>query len=232
MLTALPGLKTILDAAAAEIRRSSMASYGSLWTAYIRAGDTLADLTRQGETLPADISENQSIRISITANLIQSVVVPECLISSGFYWAASAVLRQHMEALARIIELRNGSINRGSSPPHVGSLPFRLSRNYGRLSELAHLSRGEFLADFAQMPSQDHVAALASPVFRTEWAKILLSIHLAHLVALVVQIDLLHHELYPTSSLLEVDRPLNEIAETLVSTGFWEREGEAIYSKP
>lgn len=217
-------LDTILEAAAKEVRQRSHDSYGVLWQAYLRAGGTLVDLTVQGETSAVDVTENQSIRISVTANLIQSATVPEHLISSGFYWAASAILRQHMEALARVIELRGGSINRSPRTPQVAALPFKLNQNYGRLSELAHLSRGEFLADFAQIPGGDEITASAKPLFRNEWLQNLFSVHLAHLVALVVEIHLLHVELYPGRSLVDVNASLEEIAGALVSTGFWQRE--------
>lgn len=217
-------LDRILEAAADDVRQQSKASFGVLWDAYSRAGETLVDLTVQGETSAVNVTESQSIRISITANLIQSATVPQHLISSGFYWAASAILRQHMEALARVIELRGGAIRRSSNTPQVALLPFKLKQNYGRLSELAHLSRGEFLAGFAQIPGGDETTASAKPVFQKEWAHDLFSVHLAHLAALIVEIHLLHAELYPARVLLDVNGPLEEIADALVSTGFWKRE--------
>jgi hypothetical protein len=103
-------------------------------------------------------------------------------------------------------------------------LPFKLNKNYGRLSELMHLTHGESLVDFAQIPGGDEITASTIPVFREEWAKQLLSVHIAHLVALIYEIHLLHAELYPERSLLDVDTPIEEIAGVLVSTAFWKRE--------
>lgn len=91
-------LNELIQIAAQEVRQRSQAVYGILWGAYLLAGEVLVKLTVQGNDDPVEVTEHQSIRISVTANLVQSVTVPEHLISSGFYWAASAILRQHMEA--------------------------------------------------------------------------------------------------------------------------------------
>jgi hypothetical protein len=210
-----------LEAAADDVRQQSKASFGILSNAYSLACETLVGLTELGQTSPVTVTDTQSIRISITANLIQSATVPGDLISSGFYWAASAILRQHMEALARVIELRSGSFSESSKSPQVALLPFKLNQNYGRLSELAHLSRGEFLADFAQFPGGDETIASTKPVFRKELAHDLFSVHLAHSAALIVEVHLLNAELYPDRPPVDVNGPLEGIAGALVSTGFW-----------
>jgi len=103
-------------------------------------------------------------------------------------------------------------------------LPFKLNKNYGRLSELAHLSRGEFLADIARIQGGDDTIATCMPTFNATYAEELFSIHLAHLVALIVEIHLLHVDLYSPNTLLELNTELEEIASALVSTGFWKRE--------
>jgi hypothetical protein len=126
-----------------------------------------------------------------------------------------------MEALARIIEIRNGHIVKTATTPNVKVLPFKLSGNYGRLSELCHVSRGEFLADFAQSPTGDD-AASPKPYYRDQWSKELFSVHIAHMLALAIEIYLLQEELYPGRELLDISDSVDKIVQVLISTGFWE----------
>jgi hypothetical protein len=216
-----PELDQALETAASEVRLTSRKSYGRLWEAYVIAGNLLFRQVAQGTTEVLSVSESQSLRLSLTANLIQSSTVVEHLISSSYYWTATAVLRQHMEVLARIIEIRDGKIVKTASTPNVKHLPFKLAGNYGRLSELCHVSKGEFLAEFAQSPAGED-AASPKPYYRDEWAKELLSIHIAHMLALAIEVYFLQEELYPERELLDVSDPVEKIAQILISAGFWE----------
>ncbi len=126
-----------------------------------------------------------------------------------------------METLARIIEIREGKIVKTASTPNVKVLPFKLSGNYGRLSELCHVSKGEFLAEFAESLVAEG-AASPWPHYREEWAKELLSIHIAHMLALAIEVYLLQEELYPEKEILDIGNHFEKIAQILISTGFWE----------
>jgi hypothetical protein len=102
----------------------------------------------------------------------------------------------------------------------VALLPYGLAQNYGRLSELAHTSRGELLGDFVQSTAEEEVAT-SEPCYRDPWAKELFCVHLAHCVALAHEIDLLHRELYVGRNLIKVDEELYPIARVLVDEKFW-----------
>lgn len=218
----MPELFQCIANAAGVVRSHSASRYGRLWDAYIIIGNVLSSLISQGTEDPVTVSESASQRISLTVNLLQSTTIIEQTISSGYYWAASALLRQHMEALARITHIRNGKSAIDSRPPNVRVLPFNLASNYGRLSELAHVSSGELLSDFALSSSSKEIATYA-PTYRAEWSRHLLHVHVAHMVVLAIEIHALHQELYPMKTLINPNSRLQEVATILIEEGFWKK---------
>ena len=214
-------LYKILAQSENEVKIQSRQNYEDLWLAYNTAGDLLFKLVAQGESDPSEVSDSCSKRVSLTANLIQSTFIVEHLISSGYYWAASAVLRQHMETLARVIEIREQRGTQLHKPPNVSVLPFRLPKNYGRLSELCHTSKNEILSDFSECPEGEGVAS-TRPYYKKEWSINLFSLHIAHLVALILEICWLYAELFPGRDLVQVGEGIGTISDILVRNGFWE----------
>jgi len=61
------------------------------------------------------------------------------------------------------------------------------------------------------------------PTYREDWSKVLLSVHVAHLVTLAGEIDTLHKELYLNRDLEDITESLLSISSILVETGFWEK---------
>lgn len=185
-------------------------------------GEILSVLVEQGNENPLEVSESASQRISVTSGLLQSSTIVENVISAGFYWAACALLRQHMEALARLIHIRNGASFTEKRPPNVNVLPCGLQKNYGRLSELAHLSNGELFGDFARSPRSDEVAEII-PQYDLTWSRDLLARHIAHLIVLSTEVYALHMEIYPSKCLADIEPSIMEVGNILVSEGFWKR---------
>ncbi len=220
MITMDSKLAKAIAEAASAVRRESCADHESLRRANVEVGDLLFALVDQGNSNAAT-TENQAQRVSLTANLIQSSPVVENLVLSGFYWSAAAVLRQHMETLARVIEIRSGRPTGGKKPPNVSVLPYRLSLNYGGLSELVHTSGGELLGDLAEGREGPEFASV-KPCYREQWAKDLLCLHIAQMVTLAREIDLLHRETYPGRNLIDADGVLAKVSRALVDAGFWE----------
>ncbi|NQT92432.1 MAG: hypothetical protein HQ559_06705, partial [Lentisphaerae bacterium] len=111
-------LQKALAIVSERICSRSMNGYGRLWEAYAAVGDVLYRLSKQGINEPdAEVSEDTSKRVSLTATLLQSTVIVEQAITCGQYWAASVLLRQHMEALARVIHIREGKPMTEKAPP-------------------------------------------------------------------------------------------------------------------
>jgi len=213
-------LEKILIESAQKVRVLSKKSNVELLVAYKKVGDLLYTLIEHGAREPDVLTDSCSNRVSLTSNMVQSFHIVEDIISSGAYWSASAVLRQHMETLARIIEYREDNIIRDKKPPNVKVLPFNMAPNYGRLSELCHTSGGEVLGDFSGCAEGEGIAT-AIPAYREEWSKSLLSLHIAQMLTLAIEIYLLQVELYQKSDLPNIDKDIMEIAKILVETGFW-----------
>jgi hypothetical protein len=200
-----------------KIAAESLKEYGPLIVAYNLMGNLLTLLVNQGSEEPTSVSESAAKRISLTGGLLQASTCPESLIRSGQYWAAVAVLRQQMEALSRIIRIRNISTDEASEdhkPPNVSVLPMGLSKNYGRLSELVHVSNGELLQSFVETPGSGEVAT-SIPLYRQDWSVSLLTQHVYQLVVLATEIDLLHRELYPNKELIDVISSLLPVASII-----------------
>jgi hypothetical protein len=225
-------LHKVLANTSERISSETMNGYGRYWEAYTAAGEILYALCEQGAHDPAgEISECASKRISLTAGLLQSTIIVEQAITHGFYWAASALLRQHMEALARVIQIRKGGPGMERRPPNVGVLPFRLAKNYGRLSELAHVSSGELLRDFSVSEISELVAS-PLPVYRENWANDLLAIHIGHLITLAIEIHLLHAEIYPERKPLAVNERLYGVAKIMEELGHWKELNQRAEGDP
>jgi hypothetical protein len=218
----IPTLYTAIANSATAVNKKSHQQYGNLWSAYLLVGEILSVLVEQGSENPIEVSESASQRISITTGLLQSSTVVENLISAGFYWAACALLRQHMEALARLIHIRNGASSTEKKSPNVNVLPCGLQKNYGRFSELAHLSNGELLGDFASSAGNDEVTEIP-PQYNLTWSRHLLAVHVAHLIVLSTEVYALHMELYPSKCITDIEPSITEVGNILVSEGFWKR---------
>jgi hypothetical protein len=225
-------LHKAIATAALGISSATMNGYGRFWDAYTAIGEVLYALCEQGTHEPVGpVSESASKRISLTTGLLNSTIIVEQAITCGFYWAASALLRQHMEALARVIHIRNGGDGTERKPPHVGVLPFDLAKNYGRLSELAHMSSGELLGDFS-ISEKSKLEASVLPIYRKNWADYQLAAHTVHMIILAAEMQYLHTEIYPEKELLDVNERLYEVAKTLEELGHWKELNQSAGGEP
>ena len=128
-----------------------------------------------------------------------------------------------MEALARIVEIRDGKPGTDKRPPNVKVLPFKLNTNYGRLSELCHVAGGELLHDFAIAPQGEEYATLR-PSYRPNWAKGFLCVHIAHVIVLSLKLNRLHREIYSDREFLGIDDSIKSAVQILIDEGFWKEE--------
>ena len=109
---------------------------------------------------------------------------------------------------------------REGQPPNVKRLPNGLSRAYGRLSELAHVSKRELLYDFVET---DECAEIATtlPTYNPGWSKMLIAHLIAFMEVLGCEIYAVQLEIYPDISNLKLLQALQHTGETLESIGFW-----------
>lgn len=196
-----------------------MEKYGQAWKAYIAINDLLLSLVEQGSNEPHHVCEAHSCRIALTASLVQSSAAVEELISSGYYSCACATIRHNMEVLARTMHIREGTSANDKHPPNVGILPFELSKDYGRLSELYHVAKGEVLGDFIK--TEDELVASPEVQYNEDYSINLFSLHLSLLLGLAWEINFLHCEIYPGQTLIDISSISDSIAQILVDADLW-----------
>ena len=203
-----------IECAEGEIMPEAVKGYRPLLEVFNLLGEVFTSMVNQESGVPDSLPESAPQRISLTAVLLQASMVPEYLIRSGQYWAAAAVIRQQMEALARVSQIRISGISTNSKPPNVSVLPMDLPKSYGRLSELVHVSNGEVLQSFAESSTSEE-AARAVPSYRHDWSVSLMIHHIKNLLVLALEIDLLHREIYCNQELIDFGPVLNRIASFL-----------------
>jgi hypothetical protein len=216
-----PELSKKLRHSGNKVKATSKKSNQDLWIAYELVGKLLENLMGLGIETSGKTASSISARISLSANMVQAFYVVEQLISEGAYWSAAAVLRQHMETLARIVGYRTGISGKAKKPENAVVLPFGLNRNYGRLSQLCHTSDGEILEDFSECAGMEGSATVA-PEFREKWARFFFFIHIEHMFHLAVEIYLLQMGIDPSRNLVFIENDFEEIAGLLVKSGLWE----------
>jgi Arc/MetJ-type ribon-helix-helix transcriptional regulator len=220
-------LTNVLRDAAKQVRNRSENENQDLWTAYCIVGNIINTLVEFGTKKTGDVSESCLHRITLSANMVQSFNIVENLITSGAYWSASALLRQHMETLSRIIEYRKGKKRVDMKQSNSRKFPFNMAPNYDRLSELCHTSGSVVLKDFSEYEVGEGTATII-PKYQKEWAKNFFSLHIAHMISLALEIWFLQDELYPNDELPNIDDDLLKVSDLLVETGFWEEiKGES-----
>ena len=215
----LPELHKCQNIKAASIIPISRSKYGSVWNAYVKACDLLLSLVGQGSQDPQQVSEPQSRRIALTASLVQSIAVVEETISAGYYSCACAIIRHNMEVLARTMHIREGKPFEDKRPPNVAILPFEMSKDYGRLSQLCHVAKGEVLGDFIK--TEDELVASPEAQYNEDYSIQLFTIHIGLLLGLAWEIFFLHQKLYPNHHQIDVSGPTAEIAQILVDADLW-----------
>ena len=215
----IPQLHLIHNTKATSIIPKSRESYGRIWEAYIEVNDLLLVLVKQGSSDPEQISESQSCRVALTASLLQSSAIIEELISAGYYSCASATLRHNMEVLARTIHTRKGKAVDDHRPPNVGVLPFELSKNYGRLSEICHVAKGEVHGDF--ISTEDELVASPEVRYNTSYSIILFAIHIGILLGLAWEMHHLQCELFSDKLKFDILKSTGIISQILVDENLW-----------
>ncbi|MBI4855125.1 MAG: hypothetical protein HY818_00040 [Acetobacterium woodii] len=181
-------------------------------------------LVKQGSREPGLATEPQSIRVALSASLLQSTSIIEELISSGYYACSSVCLRHNMEVLARIMHIREGKPVTDNRPPNLKILPFELSKNHGRLSEICHVAKGEVHSDF--ISTQDDLVASPEVSYNENYSKMLFNIHIAVLLGLAWEIHNLQSEFFPDITEHDILKATDIISQILVDLNFWHRKDQ------
>ena len=164
--------------------------------AYVAAFEALASSLRRVEGRISAVTELSPRRSAILANYISGTTLVESAILDGYNTQAAALVRQELEGIAALEELRNGQ-RRERRTPNVRNVPSIPGAIYSDLSAAAHLSCTGFLRALAahsgnlvNAPGITE-APMLTPQYRPEFARRLFGVHTLLLIHLVE-----HHDLH------------------------------------
>ena len=121
----------------AEVRSQSKKVYGEFMDAHWLAISVIESATSTVSGKPGNVDDDLAQQLSLTASFIQCIDTCETAISEGYYVSATALLKQEMETIAAIIEVRNKSRKSGITP---NVKVFNdLAVIYGDLNKVAHV---------------------------------------------------------------------------------------------
>jgi len=172
---------------AEKIREQSKQAYGhSLITARSLMVTALCDLLVFREGVPGRTNESLGDMLQLVVAFWQGQFCTEQIISEGGYIKAAAIIKQEIEMIARIAEIKKG-VARDGKTPNVKYAPSKLNLHYGDMNEIAHISKPIILACLGSIVEKTFVGASISPIFHEGLARSLYEIHLAIFYNIVLE---------------------------------------------
>lgn len=204
------------------IREQSKTKYKQEWLdARLQLLAISAHLLNQKNGVPGKTSAQISERLTLIMAFLQGVYATETMISEGQYIKATAALKQDLEILARIAEVKHHIAKQGRVP-NVKYAPEGSQRFYGQLNDVAHPCNIELLQSLLRSHHDGEVHGVSYiPTFVEETALGLYELHVWLLFEAVREHLLLFIEMYG-----EEDSAMNKAARwTLTAVDTLRRAG-------
>jgi hypothetical protein len=149
--------------------------------------------------IPGKTSAAIAEKIVLIASYTQGVIATERLISSGQYIKAAAVLKQELEVVVRLEEVKAGVARIGKTP-NMKYAPEGGKRVYGMLNNIAHPSRLDHLQDLIAKYTGGAINGVGVvPVYIPQIARTLFSHHVSLLRDISYHQIILAAEMYDPS---------------------------------
>lgn len=178
-----------------EVRLQSKKVYGPLMDAHWLAISVIANAISKVSGKPGKADPSLAQLLSLSASFIQGIDICESAISEGLYVSAAALLKQEMETVAAIDEVRR-SVRISGKTPNVKMFG-KLSVLYGDLNKIAHVSDSNLMQQLITLKlSESTAGAPILPVFNEELAKLFYGLHVALMAMLAIQIESILIDLY------------------------------------
>jgi hypothetical protein len=180
-----------------RIREQSKSKYKQEWLdVRLQLLAISAHLLNQKDGVPGETSPQISERLTLIMAFLQGVYVTETLISEGQYIKAAAALKQDLEILARIAEVKHDLAKQGRVP-NVKYAPAGSQRFYGQLNDVAHPSNLELLQTLLGSLHEGAIHGVSYiPIFVEATALALYELHVWLLFEAVREHLLLYMEMY------------------------------------
>lgn len=204
----------------AGIREQAKFGYGKSLEGHMLLTGAIRSALLRHNGKPGKTSESASKRLLLIASFVQGIDTVETSISEGFYVQAAALLKQELETIAALAEVRTGK-RQDQKTPNVGAVPWSLGQLYGSLNEAAHVAEAKVLQAIVGMKQiGDAVPVAMEPIYQKETANNLYSLHVALLALLAAELDSLHVDLYGIGLDDGEKRALLIAIEFLIADGF------------
>jgi hypothetical protein len=199
---------------AQEIRFQSERDYGSILVeSRLLMLTALADLLGFRAGVPGNTNKKLAEILQLITIFWQGQFYTEKLISEGQYVKGSAAIKQEIEIITRIRELKKGVAKDGETP-QMKYAPPTLKKHYGDMNNIAHISRPDILDYLNSIEGGTFRAASIQPIFNGNKAKNLYKIHLEIFYNIIIESIELFQQLYPDD--LELILPACKILEIIV----------------
>ena len=180
-----------------RIREKSKESHGSLLDAHLLCCATLHNLYSEFLDKVGISNESISARLSLIASFVQGIDICENSISEGLYTQACALIKQELETVAAVNECFK-NIRKQKKTPNVNHVKFGLSKHYGMLNGISHVSdRNQFEPLFqcvSEIAEKKPVSIL--PQYNHTICDLLFSIHVLLVLETTEQLGILFYEMY------------------------------------
>ncbi|MFP2932863.1 SEC-C domain-containing protein [Pyxidicoccus sp. 3LG] len=226
ILAHAPSLLAHVEEAGSNNRVKGKQIIGTLIDAHLMATGVIGHAISRKSGVAGANSKSAHERLNLIASFIQGISLAETAICQGLYIQAAALLKQELETLAAVMEVRQDKRKDGNTP-QVHGLPWNLKKLYGPLNSLAHVAKGDLLAGvYGIKPMGDLSPTSVIPVFNDAHARHLYASHVAMLVIAALELDQLYRSLYAEGLSEEEFRVLVSACEVLQKEGFLSMQSE------
>ncbi|GAX45532.1 hypothetical protein NIES4075_65530 [Tolypothrix sp. NIES-4075] len=182
----------------------------------------LFDLIHFKAGLPGNTNDNISERLVLISNFAQGQFVTEKLISEGQHVKASAALKQDIEIVTRLYEIKKGVSKLGKTP-NVKYAPGNLKGHYGDMNDISHISKAYILDNISGVSISEEIRAVSiTPLFHAEATKKLYELHINLCYLITLEATELFKEMYGDDEemFLPASNILNTAIELLQKAGW------------
>jgi hypothetical protein len=206
-------------------REKSKKAYGLILEAHMAVTGAIGSALTRNDGVRSKIVGHSQRQIVLIASFIQGLNIAECAISEGYYVQAAALLRQELETIAALEELKSGK-RADQRTPNVKHVPWSLGRLYSDLSKAAHAADHDVLQqvlapDHSLLP-EDTIGVTMTAQFRKNMAWRMMGFHVALLLLLAVHLDA-HYKMVSGTGLNEMEvAALRNAQQMLLDEGWLE----------
>lgn len=185
----------------------------------------LSYLMTERANTPGETSYKIGQILQQVAIFYQGERLTEKAISEGQYIKASALVKQELEILARISEIKEGQEKEGKTP-QISYLSKDLRKQYGDINDIAHMAKIGYLDLFSSIEKDGFRGVAFHPVLHAGVARCLYETHVYIFYKITLEQILISEQLYPDDLELMIPshRTMELVADLFKKENFFSGE--------